>query len=137
MGIFNKLTKNKSFTLLEAIITVFVISVGVLAAYAAVQQIFSYTFFAKSKLTAAYLAKEGIENIRNMRDTNWIDPIDPPWDDGIANSPETGLLGKYSRTTTITLDGSDKIKVLVEVQWQEKGTTRIIKVQENLWNWYQ
>lgn len=123
---------------MEAIITIFVISVGVLTAYAAVQQIFSYTFLAKSKLTAAYLAKEGIENIRNIRDTNWLQGNN--WKDNVNSTdwithPNPNL-SKYETRTVITPDGDDKLEVLVEVRWQQGGATRTIGVQENLWNWY-
>ena len=78
-----KMTK-RGFTMIEIIIAILVVTVGVLAAYIVTQKIVSYTCQISSRLTAAYLAKEGIEIVRNVRDTNWIDSTDPPWDDDLA-----------------------------------------------------
>ena len=64
--------KNKGFTLIEVLIASFVIVVGVVASYIIVQQIFAQTFRASARLTAIYLAKEGAEVVRNIRDTGWI-----------------------------------------------------------------
>ncbi len=75
----------KGFTLLEVIIAIFVILVGVVGTFAATQQIISYTSFSNSKLTAVYLAQEGIEIVRDIRDTNWLDPANPSWDDGLGS----------------------------------------------------
>jgi hypothetical protein len=63
---------NKGFTMLEMIITVFVLITGILASYYLFSQIMVATSVASSRLTAAYLAQEGIEIIRNMRDTKWL-----------------------------------------------------------------
>jgi len=76
--------KNKSFTLLEVIITIFVITVGILSAYTVVQEIVFYTYRVSSRFTAAYLAKEGIEIVRNIRDTNFLDLADPPWNQNLG-----------------------------------------------------
>ena len=72
---------NKSFTLLEAILAVFVTSVGVLGAYGLSQQILVYSSLSNSNFTAAYLAKEGIEIVRNIRDSNWVQEVD--WRNGL------------------------------------------------------
>ncbi len=64
--------KGEGFTLIEVIVSILVVTVGVLAAYTVTQKIVSYTYQVSSRLTAAYLAKEGIEIVRNIRDTNWL-----------------------------------------------------------------
>lgn len=76
--------KNKGFTLLEIIVAIFVLLVGVLGAYSVTQQIISYTHSAANRLTAAYLAKEGIEIVRNIRDTNWLEGSSNPWDEDLT-----------------------------------------------------
>jgi len=73
----------RGFTLIEVIVSILVVTVGVSAAYIVIQQIISYTYQVSSRLTAAYLAKEGIEIVRNIRDTNWIEGED--WDEGLKN----------------------------------------------------
>ena len=125
----------KGFTIIEVIVAISVITIGVLAAFSVVQKIISYTFVSSSRLTAAYLAKERIEVVRNKRDTNWLEGQD--WTDGIGT---TGWAAHaklpYDTKVTATPITSDEIKVVVEVRWQERGNTYTIAVQENLYNWY-
>lgn len=130
---------NKGFTILEVLVTMLVLTIGGLAAYAMVQQIVFSTFSSSYRLTAAYLAKERIEIVRNIRDTNWLNSTNPPWDDGISppfESTENNVLLNYDRNTIISsnLDGS--INVSVEVSWDIRGNDGTITVQENLYNWY-
>jgi len=127
---------NKSFTILEVIAAIFVMTVGVLSAYAIVQQIIIYNSISSSRLAAAYLAMEGIEEVRNIRDTNWLEG--EAWDSGIGSSNwiAHSMLPKYERKTTITPEGADKLKVLVEIRWTEKGQTHTVTAEEHLYNWY-
>jgi len=66
----------KGFTILELLGAILVISIGVLTAYGVVQRILTYTIDSSDRITAAYLAKEGVEIVRNIRDTNWINNRD-------------------------------------------------------------
>lgn len=74
---------NKSFTLLEVIIAIFVITVGVIGGIFAIQQTIVLASYSSSRLTAAYLAQEGIEIVRNIRDTNWLEGED--WRNGLGD----------------------------------------------------
>lgn len=74
------------FTLLEALFAIFVIAVGLTGGISAILQLLNLSLFSSSKLTAAYLAQEGIEIVRNIRDTNWLEAgTNPsnPWDEGL------------------------------------------------------
>ena len=156
--------KNKGFTILELIVAIFVMTVGVLGAYSVVQQIIVYTLVSSSRLTAAYLAQEGIEIVRNIRDTNWFtNPAD--WNNGLTGcatgcevdyntslSSYTGFFLKYSSTNgynyssgdptkykrKIIIDSSTNniLKVSVLVEWTEKGNPYTVTVEEHLYNWY-
>ncbi len=79
----------KGFTLLEVIIAVFIISVGVGGVAKLMPSLIAGASLNQSRLTAAYLAQEGMEIVRNIRDTNWLEAhyIDGSieWDDGLAN----------------------------------------------------
>jgi prepilin-type N-terminal cleavage/methylation domain-containing protein len=75
--------KNKGFTALELLTAILVIAIGVLGAYSVVQRIFAQTIDSANRIQAAYLAKEGIEVVRNIRDTNWVER-NPDWDDGLG-----------------------------------------------------
>ena len=75
---------NKGFSLLELIITIFVVSVGILGTHSVVSYTLSAIGLSASRLTAAYLAQEGIEIVRNIRDTNWIEGGFVVWDSGLS-----------------------------------------------------
>jgi len=153
------------FTLLEAIVAIFVITTGIVGVLSLVTQTISSSTFSKDKLIAAYLAQEGIEIVRNIRDTNWLEEV--AWNDGLG----TGIWeGDYDDTQNLTswidpgnflnIDASgfysyaagtptkfkrkitigsgpivDSLNVKVEVFWQEKGKIYTVPAQENLYNW--
>ena len=134
---FKILNKNKGFTILEVLVAILIITTGGLAAYAMVQQIIFSTLSSSYRLTAAYLAKEGIETVRNNRDTNWLQGA-PNWYNGLIGDsglqPVSGF-SNYKRRT-IVIFNDPKLEVKVEVQWDIRGDDGTITVQENLYNWY-
>ncbi len=87
--------QEKGFTLVELMISIFILSVCVIAIYSAFSVIFILTSDSADQLTAAYLAQEGVEIIRNLRDTNWLEmdycdansctAPNPSWDDGFSS----------------------------------------------------
>ncbi|MBU4078211.1 prepilin-type N-terminal cleavage/methylation domain-containing protein [Patescibacteria group bacterium] len=81
----NKKPKQHGFTLIELLITVSVITVGIVAAFTAVQQGISVVDYSRSRLTAAFLAQEGAEIIKNIRDTNLLEgrTATVDWNEGI------------------------------------------------------
>jgi len=81
--------KNKGFTLLEMLVAIFVLSVGILGAYVAIQKSASISNYSYARLTAAYLAQEGIEIIRNIKDTNLLEGllVSNDWHEGFAYIP--------------------------------------------------
>ena len=80
---FNNLTMKKGFTLMEAIVAIFVITTGIVGVSSLVTQTISSATFSKDRLIAAYLAQEGIEIVRNIRDTNWL-LTGANWNDGLG-----------------------------------------------------
>ncbi len=61
--------KNRAFTLVETLVAISIFTVSILGMMSVLASGVSNTNYAKRKMTAAYLAQEGIEYIRNMRDT--------------------------------------------------------------------
>ena len=78
----NKNYKN-GFTIIELVITIFVLSIAVIGAYNAFTIMNILTSNSSDRFTAAYLAQEGIEIVRNIRDTNWIEEDD--WTAGLSD----------------------------------------------------
>jgi len=64
--------KKTGFSLLEVIIAIFVLTTGILAVMSLIYKTVASSSFSSNRLIAAYLAQEGIEIVRNIRDTNWI-----------------------------------------------------------------
>ena len=71
----------KGFTLLEIIVVVYIFSIGILAMYRILPGIINATTIDSSKVAAIYLAQEGIEIVRNVRDSNWLQ-VPANWDNG-------------------------------------------------------
>lgn len=78
--------REQGFTIVESLAAVFLISMGLLGAFALISEVSSNTAGSLSRLTASYLAGEGIEIARNMRDSNLL-----KINRGEAASWDTGL----------------------------------------------
>lgn len=68
---FLRQKNNEGFTLVETLIAISVFTLSIVALMSFLSQNISNIGYAKKKIIAAYLAQEGIEYIRNMRD-NYI-----------------------------------------------------------------
>ena len=69
----------RGFTLIEAMVAISIFTVSILGLMSVLSRGLSDTGYAKRKVIASYLAQEGIEYMRNLRDTYVInfDPNDP------------------------------------------------------------
>jgi type II secretory pathway pseudopilin PulG len=81
MNQFLNKRKLTGFTLLEIIIAIFFVTMGMGGAFTVIQKSFSILSLSGSRLVAANLAQEGIEVVRNIRDTNWLETQN--WDSGL------------------------------------------------------
>jgi prepilin-type N-terminal cleavage/methylation domain-containing protein len=62
----------KAFTLIETLVSLMMISIALLGIYSAIAKYTQQTKQMKENYTASLLGQEGIEIVRNMRDTNWV-----------------------------------------------------------------
>lgn len=62
----------RGFTLLEVLIAVSVLTIGAIGMFAVVAQNIAFSSVVSNRLVAAYLAQEGVEIVRNIRDTNFL-----------------------------------------------------------------
>lgn len=70
-------------------VAIFILTTGTIGAFSLIRNTLTFTNVTSSQLTAAYLAQEGIEIVRNIRDSNWLEVRTNPglaWDDGISGS---------------------------------------------------
>ena len=151
------------FTFLELIIVFFVVIVGILGVFSFVQYPITASIVSVQRLAATYLAQEGIEIVRNIRDSNWVEGIS--WNSGLGEGDwevdyntqnlsdgyngdflkidsnnfynySTGDLTKFKRKITIDAANPNYLKVFVLVEWEEKGKNYPVSVQENLYDWW-
>ena len=150
----------KGFSFLETVIAIGILMISSLAVYGATVRILNNVNEEKTRFTAAYLAQEGIEVVRNMRDTNWINEA-LTWNTGLDagdyrvqyNSSslladgdvvlkldsnhfynyDSGTDTTFKRKTTLSHPDTDIIKVITEVSWP--GQSSPIKAEEFLYNW--
>lgn len=87
---------SKGFTILELIGTIFIISIGLIGIINIIPLVLSTASTNSSQLIAAYLAQEGMEIVRNIRDGNWLEQNS--WDEGLTNC-STGCEVDYLCTT--------------------------------------
>lgn len=73
--------RESGFTLLEAIVSIFIMLVGITGSMTLVFNAIVGLGLAKDRIIATNLAQEGLEVVHNIRDTNWLDSASPAWND--------------------------------------------------------
>lgn len=76
--------QSKGFTIMEVMTAIFILTVGVGAALSLMNQTLATGSVIEQKLIASYLAQEGIEIVRNIRDSTWLEKRVNPgisWDE--------------------------------------------------------
>ena len=134
--------KKNAFTILEVILAIFILTVAVFASFSLIQQTVIGISLNQSKLIAYYLSQEGIENVRNIRDANWLN--NRTWNESISSSPEgivsflDGTLSKFKRRVDVVEIADDPryLDVKVTVGWSERGRDHNVEVINRLYNWY-
>ena len=117
---------------------------------------------AYSKLTASYLAQEGIEIVRNIRDNNYIQNRN--WNTGLNSGNyqaqynslnldnytnnnlkidssglynyNNGEITRYNRMISIDKISNNEIRVTSIVNWKNRGIDFEIQVEDHLYNWF-
>jgi len=65
-----KKEKNNGFTLVETLVSIAIFSISILGILSVLASGVTNTTYAKNKMIAGYLAQEGIEYVRNLRDND-------------------------------------------------------------------
>jgi len=92
-------------------------------------------------LIATNNAREGLELVRAVRDTNWIQKQE--WTSGICSGAidqfNTVQAQLFKRTVTIDCAAAEAnpafIIVTSTVSWDQKGRPRQVSIKEKLFNW--
>ncbi|MFA6353356.1 MAG: prepilin-type N-terminal cleavage/methylation domain-containing protein [Candidatus Paceibacterota bacterium] len=141
----NKL--NKGFTLVETLVAISIFTMSILGLMSILASSISDINYAKQKIAASYLAQEGIEYVRNLRDTAIISSVDgtgwttfkallPPSSDSSFYPPDGSTFPNFTRTISVdTTFGPDEIKITSDVSWTQGSGDKHIIFSENLYNW--
>ena len=94
----DKVNRSRGFTMIELIITIAILSFGIIGIYSAFSPIIELTYTISIKFNAAYLAQEGLEIVRNIRDNNFIN--NATWSAGLL-SCASGCQADYKTLTAV------------------------------------
>lgn len=101
----------KGFTMLEVIVAISMLTVGIIGASALITQTISLAATSSNRLIASFLAQEGIELVRNIRDRNWLQGLN--WDSGLDPDPngyqidyDDSDLSPYSDLSFLKIDSN-------------------------------
>jgi Tfp pilus assembly protein PilV len=152
------------FTLVESMIAVGLIVTGVMGVLTLVSRSLGFSGLAFNRLVAANLAQEGVEVVRNIRDTNWLNK--QGWDNGLADGTyqlsyasqaleidtdqsllldettglfnyEAGKQTPYKRKVELTHTSSNELKVAVTISWIGRGGGKFDTIiEDHLFNWF-
>ncbi len=135
--------KKKGVTIIELVVTFFILSIGVVGVLSVMRRPIEYTTVSISTLKAQYLAMEGLEIIRNERDRVWIreetmsreilvmrtlhlnvDPI-----------PGTKFKREVLLEEVDLNNDRSKIKAIVTISWTEREKDYQFSLQGDFYNW--
>ncbi|MFA5994516.1 MAG: hypothetical protein WC823_06180 [Parcubacteria group bacterium] len=90
----------RAFSLIEVLFSIVMFTVGILGVVSLINQSMVASMNRRNETIAGQLAQEGIELVRNIRDNNWLNDPDHPFqnignrDDGIIDyNPATEVVG--------------------------------------------
>jgi type II secretory pathway pseudopilin PulG len=71
-SIVNNIRSNRGFTILEITVVIFIITLALIGILSLSNQNVQVQYINKNTVIASQLAQEGLELVRNKRDTNWF-----------------------------------------------------------------
>lgn len=92
--------------MIEMMASIAILSLGIIVIYGIFSNFIVLTNTISSRLTAIYLAKEGMEIVRNIRDDNLVN--DDNWDKDLKNC-DSGCQADYKTETSVE-SNENKIK---------------------------
>ena len=158
---FKIFEKDKAFSLIGVIVTIFIVSVGLMGVLGLSDTSLKGAALSENRLIASGLAQEGIEIIKNIRKSNmeWDDWHSSVVDGNYRVQYDSSSLMVFSETplklnlasglyqydsgnnsifyrkVALTKISDHEVKVVVEVKWLLKGAQRVLTVEDRLWNW--
>ncbi len=98
---FKKTETEKGVTFIELMVTIFIVMFGITGSIALMQRTISSGRTSSLRFQAAYLAQEGVELVRNVRDTAWVENRD--WFSEISTPPASYYTISYNSNDLMSL----------------------------------
>jgi prepilin-type N-terminal cleavage/methylation domain-containing protein len=162
MKILCNKTGRQGFSIVEVLVAISVITIGITGAMNLINFTISSVTMSKSQTIAVNLTQEGMEVIRSIRDSNWLENV--VWDSGLgagdyqvqydnnsllllSGNPvlkidsngfyqyDSGTDTRFKRKMTISDVSANEIKVVSEVTWDERGKSYNTSVETRLYDW--
>ncbi|OGI63318.1 hypothetical protein A2818_01225 [Candidatus Nomurabacteria bacterium RIFCSPHIGHO2_01_FULL_40_12] len=138
-----KQNKKNGFTLVETLVAISIFTVSLIGLMSVLASGIAATNYAKQKMVASYLAQEGIEYARNIRDTFVLYDVSGSqsgWnrfrDDSVAGiTPTPPADANFSRTIQKVVLNPDEVKISSTVSWVQGSGSYNIVFSESLFNW--
>jgi len=141
----SKIFKNKKnvicgFTLVETLVSISIFTMSILGLMSILASGISNTNYAKQKIVAEYLAQEGVEHARNIRDTHSLYDLNSGWDNfkndsSVINYPTPSDYSNFTRTINLTTISANEVKITSDVSWVQGSGTQHAILSENLFDW--
>jgi Tfp pilus assembly protein PilV len=103
---------SRGFSILEAVIAIYVITMGLLGIMSLVLQGVRIQYINKNSIIASELAQEGLELVRNQRDANWLNNVD--WK--LGSTPQSDIVQGVARYRIDYKNGIWKINTIADAQ---------------------
>jgi len=152
----NKILRKNGQGLIEVLVSLALLIVGILGSLTLATITIRAGTESRERVQAALLAQEGIERIKNIRDTNWIKNRN--WNTSFPTSSssssykvskyisdlegwqlelggENGIQGMFTRTITFPAVGTDKITVNCIVSWTDASGKHSVTAIDYITNW--
>ena len=101
---------SRAFTLIEVLVAITILIVGIISGFVLVTRALYNVAVVKDRLTASFLAQEGIELTRQMRDSNFLRILNEEsadWRDGLGD-------GTYIIESKVDSEGSIELVTIGE-----------------------
>lgn len=157
-----KPNNQQGFSLIEVIIAIFVITIGIVAVVNLVSSAIGSVAISESQVIATNLCQEGLEVVRNIRDSNW--KIGESWNNGLSSGDyrieyNSNNLLSISGNPALKLDsngyyqysnGSDtlfhrkitinnindhELDAISEISWSQRGKSFDVTAKIKLYDW--
>lgn len=100
----------KGFTLVESLIAIFIVAVGLVGVFVLISSAAGNMGLVSNKLIASYLAQEGVEIVKNIRDNNFVKIHKTGlgfWSDGLTGCA-SGCEADYADSALTPIVGGER-----------------------------